>query len=217
MDQANRSRVARFAPCVDNEEVLELYREATAELIRRCPEIEILDMLTTDSGSGLCWSAGLYPGANGNSLCKDRPMSERVIGFMEALRAGAKVGGGDLELEMHPIGPCEWMVPSIDDPEGIARQMSKGMALKNMEGPDGTPFRAGAGVHWEWNFFYPVVGVPQVVSFVRQLQGASTSESPRLNIAIEPYARELYERAFELFWEEPSTDEISQLQLLKTN
>jgi len=215
VDQANRSRVPRFAPCVDNPEVLELYRQATAEWINRCPEIEIINFLTTDSGSGLCWSRGLYPGRNGNTLYKDRPMAERVIGFMKALREGATAGGGHLEVHMRPIHPREWMIPTFEDPDGIAHRLDKGMAIKNMEGPEATDFMTGAGVHWEWSFFYPVVGIPQPVPFVRRLHGVNQSEAPRLSIHVEPYAKDLYLQAFELFSQSPTTDEISQLQLLK--
>ena len=215
VDQGNRSRVARFAPCMDNAEVLELYRKATEEWIRRCPEIDIINYLTTDSGSGLCWSPGLYQGPNGSTLCKDRPMADRIIGFMNALCQGAETGGGSLEQLMRPIGVCEWMVPSIDYPEGIVRQLNKGMSIKNMEGPRATDFMVSAGVHWEWNFFYPVVGIPQPVSFVRQLSAANQSKAPRLNIKIEPYSKELFQRTFELFWQNPPVNAIQQLQLLK--
>jgi len=37
VDQPNRSRTARFAPCVDNAEVLRLYREAMQLLLKRLP------------------------------------------------------------------------------------------------------------------------------------------------------------------------------------
>ena len=216
VDQPNRSRVARFAPCVDNAEVLQLYRTAMAELIRQCPEIKILDFLTTDAGSGLCWSRGLYPGRNGNSLCKDRRMDERVLGFLHALREGAKQGGGDIELHMLPISPREWMIPSLDDSKAIARQLERGMAVDNMEGPDATPFAVGAGVNWEWNFFYPVVGVFQPMTIVQQLCKAQQSGAARLRVIFEPYALAEHLRVFEWFWADPPTDEISQLQLLKT-
>ena len=142
-------------------------------------------------------------------------MAGRVVGFMKALREGASAGGGSLEVHMRPIGPREWMIPSIDDQEGIARRLEPGMALKNMEGPGATAFMTGASVHWEWNFFYPVVGVPQPVRFVRQLHAVNQSKAPRLSINVEPYEKELYQRAFELFWQSPTVNEISQLQLLK--
>ncbi len=43
VDHPMRSTLARFAPTIDNPEVLELYRESVSMLIKRCPEIELLD------------------------------------------------------------------------------------------------------------------------------------------------------------------------------
>ncbi len=55
VDQVNRFRTPRFAPCVDQPQTLGLYREAMQNLLARCPEVEVFNFLTTDSGSGFCW------------------------------------------------------------------------------------------------------------------------------------------------------------------
>ncbi len=89
VDHPNRSKVARFAPCVDHPEVLAMYREAMRILKKRCPEIEIFNLFTSDSGSGFCWTHGLYAGRNGNSNCEHRPMEDRVAGFMITLQEAA--------------------------------------------------------------------------------------------------------------------------------
>jgi hypothetical protein len=211
VDQANRARVARFAACVDNEEVLQLYREATTEWTRRWPELELMSLVTTDAGSGLCWSNGLYPGVNGNSLCKDRPMIERVVGLMNTLRAGA---GSDCDLHIHPIAPREWMIPSLDEPQRMAQRLEKGMAVKNMEGPDASPFTCGVSSGADWSGWYPVVGIPGTVSYVRSLQAASESSAPRLSVSIDSHLADFNFRVFDRFWKKPTVDERSQLSFL---
>jgi len=72
IDQPNRSRKARFAPSVDEPETLRIYRESMQLLLKRCPEVELFNWVTTDAGSGFDWTPSLYPGINGNSNYKDR-------------------------------------------------------------------------------------------------------------------------------------------------
>lgn len=97
-----RSRHNYYAPCIDQPEVLSLYRKATAGLCRIVP-IEEFNFFANDSGSGLCWDPGLYPGANGPEFCKNRSSTERVNGFMAAIRDGARESGLDASVF---IGNC---------------------------------------------------------------------------------------------------------------
>jgi hypothetical protein len=105
VDHPNRSKVARFSPCVDHPDVLSMYCESMKLLQKRCPEIEIFKLFTTDSGSGFCWVNGLYAGRNGNSNCEHRPMEDRVAGFMTALKEAAKEMGSEIEINLNPIEP----------------------------------------------------------------------------------------------------------------
>jgi hypothetical protein len=74
IDQANRSRKVYFAPSVDEPETLRMYRESIQLLLQTCPELEQFNWVTTDAGSGFDWTPSLYPGINGNSNYRDRPM-----------------------------------------------------------------------------------------------------------------------------------------------
>jgi hypothetical protein len=94
-DMPFRCRRPYFAPCVDNEEVLELYREASKHIGEAAPVIDTVIFLSVDSGTGLCWFDKLYPGANGPQACAHRSMDERVAGFTEALSHGLKVNNPD--------------------------------------------------------------------------------------------------------------------------
>jgi hypothetical protein len=167
VDQPNRSRAAWWAPCVDEPQTLEFYKAAVKNMLQRCPEIESMGFLTSDSGSGFCWVPGLYPGINGNSNCKNRPMEQRVSGFLIALQSAAKEAGHDLTININPIGPRQWMTPSFsaETLNAIVRLLPRGLSISGREGPDGRAF--GGGVAGGGNgfggggagAFSPVVGL----------------------------------------------------------
>jgi hypothetical protein len=90
-DMPFRSRRTYFAPCVDNKEVLALFREASEQIGKAAPTLDTAVFLCVDSGTGLCWHNGLYPGANGPQHCKNIPMEDRIKGFVDALEYGLKI------------------------------------------------------------------------------------------------------------------------------
>ncbi len=161
VDHPNRSRVAWFAPCVDQPETLRLYREAVKNLLARCPEVESFNFLTQDSGSGFCWVPALYPGVNGPSDCKDRPMEQRVAGFLLNLQQAAKEAGHDVVINLTPITARQWMIPSFSPQirAVIVKSLPRGIALQGREGPDGRAFGIGGGGGVA-GAFYPVIGLP---------------------------------------------------------
>jgi hypothetical protein len=168
VDHPNRSKVARFAPCVDHPEILAMYREAMKILMKRCPEITIFNLFTSDSGSGFCWNHGLYAGRNGNSNCEHRPMAERVIGFMTTLQEAAREVGTEIELNIQPIHPRQWMPATFTDPEHIAAQLPKGLTLAIYKNVAGESFNRGMP-GWGGDAFYPVVGLTNPVGTARSL------------------------------------------------
>jgi hypothetical protein len=162
IDQPNRSRKAYFAPSVDEPETLRMYRDSMQLLLKACPEVEQFNWVTTDAGSGFDWSPSLYPGINGNSNYKDRPMADRVSGFLTNAQQAAKDAGHDIEINLTPIAARQWMIPTFspDVLRDIIRELPRGLAVQGREGPDGRPFQgvatvsAGGGAA-----FYPVVGI----------------------------------------------------------
>ena len=93
-----------FAPCVDNPEVLELYRQAVKGIVTQCPLLDTFAFKANDAGSGYCWSSMLYVNPNGNANCSSRPIGDRVMGLMRAIRQGAADGGvsdPDVRLNLH--------------------------------------------------------------------------------------------------------------------
>ncbi len=210
VDMPLRSATWRYAPDIDEPEVLALYREAAATLARRCPEIELLLLWTNDSGAGLSWSPGLYPGPNGKSRHQRRPMAERIRGFYDALQTGARDAGGNFEIGL-------WMVRE-PDPRAVARELRAGTAVNNFEGPAATPFSGPDDYYlwWWWDdFAYPVVGLPRAVALLEDLEQAEASGAPRLILGIDPRNRELCARIVERFRARPTHGEIARLGLLR--
>jgi hypothetical protein len=160
IDQPNRSREARFAPSVDEPETLQMYRESMQLLLKHCPEVEIFNWVTTDAGSGFDWAPSLYPGMNGNTNYQDRPLADRVAGFLINAQQAAKDAGHSIEINLNPIEPRQWMIPTFSPEvlEAIVRRLPSGLAVEGREGPDGGPFdeeSIGGGE----DPFYPVVGI----------------------------------------------------------
>src|SRR4051812_2582665 len=162
VDQPNRSKVAWFSMCVDQPETRRLYAEAMKNLLARCPELETFAFLTQDSGSGFCWAPSLYPGLNGHSDCKDRPMDARVADFLITLQDAAKASGHAIEISLRPIEPRQWMIPTFspEQLEAIVHRLPRGIAVAGREGPDGRRYAApGSSDAYANGAFYPVVGI----------------------------------------------------------
>jgi len=183
VDHPNRSRTARFAPCVDQPATLALYRESLQKLLKRLPEVEVFSFTTTDAGSGLCWTPALYPGLNGPSWCQRRPMEDRVAGFLSALQVAAAELHRTIDVDLVEIAPRQWMIPTFDRPELIARKLPAGMAVNHLEGPDGhrVTTRRFSGAAGE---FAPVVGIPRPVAMMRALMAAGRAPGSKFVVAV---------------------------------
>lgn len=158
VDQVNRSRTARFSPDVDRPEVQEMYKEAMQSMLETLPDIEVFSFVTTDAGSGLCWSEGLYPGKNGPAFCEHRSMKDRLQGFMNALDEGAKAAGQDILVNMYGIPPREWMEDTFENPEEIAKALPDGFSVEKYT-------NTGERVKWRrpsdgYAFYEPIYGIP---------------------------------------------------------
>ncbi len=211
VDHPLRSRVPRFAPSVDNPEVLALYRESIRKLLTLCPEIEILSLHTNDSGSGMSWSGGLYQGPNGNSLFRGRQMHERYREFFGALQTGAQdARPGPLEID------AEWVREPA--PDLVASRLGPGMAVANLEGPGATPYKAVAGFLLDYFYpFYPAQGLPLPVRYLEELEQASESPAPRLFYLIgDRLESDLYLQLYDAFRKSPTHDDVSRMQLLRS-
>ncbi len=211
VDHPLRSRVPRFAPNIDNPEVLALYRESMRKFCTACPEVEVVSLHTNDSGSGMSWSPGLYQGPNGAALTRHRKMYERYRDFFGALRQGAQEARqGPLEID------AEWVREAA--PELLATRLDAGMALANFEGPRATAYKAVVGFLLDYFYpFYPALGIPLPVRYLEELEKASRSDAPRLFYLIgDRYNTDLYFDLYDTFWKNPAADDVSRQQLLRS-
>lgn len=101
VDHPRRATKEEFSWCVDLDKTLEMIEWMTAELKRNVPEIKTILTKTNDAGSGICWAAALYSGANGPEHCRGRNSGIRVKELMEAIHRGARKGGGDVDIRIH--------------------------------------------------------------------------------------------------------------------
>ncbi len=208
VDHPMRSRTARFAPAIDNPEVLKLYTEAVKKFISVCPEVNIIYFRTNDSGAGLDWSPQLYNGSNGNSNYKHISMGERVKGFLSAIQKGAEEAGSSVAVNVY------------NAVEGEAREIAKGldknMAIDGFEGPGANQFKADVDNLLNYSrAFSPIVGIPRPLYFIERLQKTYNSNTPRLFVAIaDRQNKDLYLKIYKEFQKSPTTGLIENLQLL---
>lgn len=214
VEQPNRSRAARFSPCVDRPEVLALYRESMQLLLRRCPEVEIFSFLTSDSGAGLCWASSLYPGANGPAYCQGRSMQERVAGFLSTLHDAAQEVGHTIQADLVEIAPRQWMLPTFERPQSIARSLPAGMAVDHFEGPDGrrVVVRRFSAADAE---FAPVLGIPRPLGWLRTLSSGHGANSKLIMSFDDPQSLDLSFRVLERFQDRSSPTRLQTLNSLR--
>ena len=124
VDNSLRSVGLFFAPCVDNPEVLELYRQAVKEMVTQCPLIDTFGLMTNDSGSGFCWSHQLYVNQNGNSDCRYRNMGDRVNGFYNAIKDGMRAAG-----VKEPDVRLTWVWFPLNEVHNIESKVEPGVQL----------------------------------------------------------------------------------------
>jgi hypothetical protein len=212
VDHPNRSRAARFAPCVDEPAVLAMYRESMKILMKRCPEIEKFDFLTSDSGSGFCWSPALYSDQNGNANCQHRPMADRVVGFMENLKSAAEEMDKQIQVNISPIEPRQWMISTFDHPESINAMLSDGLTIGGAPDAFG-PEAAGWGVE----SFRPILGLYNPASRARRLVGAFEQDNTGRSMVVSfdnPASAEYYMDLYGFFKEAKPGNSVEMMKVL---
>ncbi len=208
VDNPMRARVSRFAPSISNPRVLELYRQGIRNILDSCPEIDILQMRTNDSGAGIEWSEGLYAGKNGNTLYRSMDMEERIYNFFAALQSAAVERDNSLDVHMYNS--------KEDDKTEIARHLDAGMALDNYEGPDASRFKNQVGTLLYYRrAFAPVPGIPWPLTFIRELEKAHRTDAGRLYVSLgDRHNKDLYLQLFQTFVENPVASQRERLDLL---
>ena len=207
-EHPRRARHAYFSPCIDHTQVLSMYRSAVAELCRHAP-VEYFSFLTNDSGGGICWSQGLYPGANGPAQCRGRSFKDRLIGFLSTIQQGAADAGLTAQVGITgsiPQTEAESAWPFLPPGQAITGRTSAGRWT----------VQAGSKDDFYGSNVYPVVGIPQTVRFAEQLeQTTATDTTPNVLISFPSVdSPELFD-LLRQFRKQPATGIVARTALLE--
>ena len=168
VDQPRRSRHPRFAPCIDQPEVLALYRAAAEKVCAAAPALDTFRLGTNDSGAGICWSDGLYPEPNGPAACRERHYGRRVVDWLTAIQQGAADVGTEAELFIvtHAMSEAQVAAVAAVAPRGIGFLVKRGAeALAAVPHQRLVSVAAQSGA--------PVVGVPNPWGLVEAVARAA--------------------------------------------
>ncbi|MCE9614237.1 MAG: hypothetical protein K8T26_08170 [Lentisphaerae bacterium] len=87
-----------YALNIDHPRVLAHYYQIARQLAELAPAIETVTFCSNDSGGGINWSQGLYPGPNGPADTQHRDMGERMMAWVQAVLDGSRAGGNELRI-----------------------------------------------------------------------------------------------------------------------
>lgn len=166
-DHPRRARHTYYSPCIDNPEVLALYRWAMRELVAQTG-IDFISFMSNDSGGGLCWSNGTYPGPNGPECCRERSMSERVLGFLDALDAGAQEAGRTVTLSFNANIGYKLAEAGVAEAWRGARE---NYIINGRDCRGGSPIAQYRAQEW-------IKGIPDVFSLAQMLGEAARAGNP---------------------------------------
>lgn len=195
-----------WAPCVDNAEVLDLYRQALTEICKAAP-IDLLVSSCNDAGSGICWDR-TYPGPNGNAACAHRMLWDRLNGFMDALADGAREAGAEVSINL--LGTTS----SHAEFNATLTHIKSNYAIRG-KSPDGRPWVAGASQGGPWgDHALPVVGIEQPVQFIEELEQGFGGDSPRVSTGMSPELRDFGLEVLSSFRDSPTSGPVSRMNFL---
>jgi len=197
-EHPRRARLKYYSPCVDQPEILELYRLALRDLFSQV-DVDYVFLHTNDSGSGLCWSSGLYPGANGPAWCQHRSPAERIIGFMDTFQQAAHDVGREIEVEINANIGFKEPEHAMDS---IWPALKDGMAV-NFKNRRGLPQTAWVDAGWEFSIA-PLLGIPLVEPFLERLEAVHNSPAEIASFTLAPVEHDEYFRVIEAFNQHPT-------------
>ena len=176
-DHPRRSRKEYYAPCLDNPEMRRIYVDTVAELCRVAP-FESFELMTNDSGGGLCWYPKLYPGMNGPSCCYSVPLATRIVNMLSIFQEGAaKAGLSNVKVNLSRYFRQEEVratLPFLKPNQFLMGQNASGKSPRSLIGYMST--------HQEHTF--PVYCLSRMVKIASQLQTAQEHPEYDMNIVL---------------------------------
>ncbi|MBO9609698.1 MAG: hypothetical protein J7639_27325 [Paenibacillaceae bacterium] len=207
-EHPRRARNYYYSPCIDNAEVLKMYSYAMEKLVHEM-DIEYLFIHTNDSGGGICWSNGLYPGANGPAACKHRSMADRIIGFTNALTEGARASGKQVEIDLSSSIMKKKADPGLN---AIAHSLPDNVSV-NRQTRSGIPLTHILDVDYEYKLA-PLKNVPDVFTFAEKLEKAHQQQSRSISYLLVSTDNGEYFRVIEAFNKQPTRGVHDRIAML---
>ena len=208
-DHPRRSREMYFSPCIDEPEVLALYAEA---MNRLCAEIDIgyLQIITNDSGAGLCWSNGLYNGPNGPTCCHDIPLGERLLRFMQVFQDAAVRQDRDMVVDItsHIIGFKE----NDSAMESVWHHISTGQIVNGRNARGETPIAHVTFGLYE--HFRPLRCLPVTIDFLNSFDQAMRVPGNAVMVNMRECEFDEYDRIMRAYRENPPRNAAEKMELL---
>ena len=173
-DHPRRARLQYFAPCTDNPEVREMYKESIRELCKACP-FEYFDVMANDSAAGFCHFP-LYPGESGPVACRHISKQDRLINWLTLIQEGAAEAGCKAQVNFNRYVPGDVLIfakPLLKDGQSLMNQRTDGSPATAIIG---FPNRFG-----ETSF--PIAYLPRMVTYAKQLQAAELTDA-NLHISV---------------------------------
>ena len=171
-DHPRRSRKPYYSPCIENPEILRMYKWAITEICK-VTGLEYINFKTNDCGGGLSFSSGTYSGPNGASRYKNVNMTDQICGFIDAIYEGAREGGIE-EPVVHFSSDLELKEPEYSVNAAIIKLKDNQLINhKDKYGNDQMMVVGGTGLTET-----VIPGIPQNVSLVSSLSGLVNSKAP---------------------------------------
>ena len=192
-DQCRRARTEYYAPCVDDPEMRELYRQGM-EMLCREVKLEKFNFMVNDSGAGFCWYPYLYPGRNGPAACGNIPIADRIVGFLSLLQQGA-ADGGISELKVNLNRYC-----SQDILQMVLPKLKKGQSVLNRTADKATATHIIGFPNPFAEQSYPVQAMPRMVELVKQMQAAEQAPQDDVSITLRSFEETDTIRLLRTYW-----------------
>ena len=208
-DHPRRSKEMYFSPCIDEPEVLALYAEA---MDRLCREIDIgyLQLITNDSGAGVCWSSGLYNGPNGPQACRHIPLEKRLLTFMRVFQEAARKNGREMitDITSHIIG-FKTADLAMD---GVWKQLEPGQIVNRRDCHGEVPIEHVSFGLYE--HFRPLRRIPVPLDFLNLLDSAMRAPCYAVDIQIRECEFDEYDRVIAAYAERQPKNSAEKMMLL---
>ena len=188
-EKPRRAKNAYYSPCMDNAEILSLY-EITVKALCEIAPIEYFAFLTNDSGAGICWSDGLYPGANGSTACKHIGFGQRVSKFLTVLQNAANEVSSNVEIEMAgsiPDHEIEQVISYLKPGQSVNGKSHTRTPLTHTVGYMASFFSSG---------LYPAYNIPQAINYIADYSKACAAPDTNTIICLECLKETFSERLY---------------------